>query len=178
MCVPTRYMLLGQWVMFKIAPEYAAGLCPSVKHLRTRVYCRYRRPGRQVRFYRTIILNEINKDYVALRAQKAFPFRQYCSARAQELHAPILTELITTIPFLILGSLLSNGFSGFPGWAIFAHQHTSRDVPLLRLTYLTAVCSGEPAIRCALRGVRSADSFTIRIRIRLTTETQSSQRKE
>ena len=34
MCIPyLAYMLLGQWVMFTIAPRYAAGLASPGEHL-------------------------------------------------------------------------------------------------------------------------------------------------
>jgi peptide/nickel transport system permease protein len=54
---------------------------------------------------------------------------------------PILTDLITTIPFLILGSLLLERFFGIPGLGdLLLTSITSRDVPIITgLTFLTAV---------------------------------------
>ena len=54
---------------------------------------------------------------------------------------PILTDLISTIPFLIMGALLLERFFGIPGLGdLLLTSITSRDVPIITgLTYLTAV---------------------------------------
>ena len=54
---------------------------------------------------------------------------------------PILTNLITMIPFLIMGSLLLERFFGIPGLGdLMLTSITSRDVPIITgLTFLTAV---------------------------------------
>jgi peptide/nickel transport system permease protein len=54
---------------------------------------------------------------------------------------PILTSLVTTIPFLILGSLLLERFFGFPGLGdLMISSISSRDIPIITgLTFLTAL---------------------------------------
>lgn len=143
MCVPyLAYMLLGQWVMFKIAPEYAAGLAhPSSIYVPVFIAV-IAGLGAEVRFYRTIILNEINKDYVRTARAKGVPLPSILFLHVlKNCMLPILTELITTIPFLILGSLLLERFFGIPGLGdLLLTSITSRDVPIVTgLTYLTAV---------------------------------------
>jgi peptide/nickel transport system permease protein len=143
MCVPyLAYMLLGQWIMFKIAPGYAAGLAhPSSIYVPVFIAVAAGL-GAEVRFYRTIILNEINKDYVRTARAKGVPLPSILFLHVlKNCMLPILTELITTIPFLILGSLLLERFFGIPGLGdLLLTSITSRDVPIVTgLTFLTAV---------------------------------------
>jgi peptide/nickel transport system permease protein len=98
--------------------------------------------GAEVRFYRTIILNEINKDYVRTARAKGVPLPSILFLHVlKNCMLPILTDLITTIPFLILGSLLLERFFGIPGLGdLLLTSITSRDVPIITgLTFLTAV---------------------------------------
>jgi peptide/nickel transport system permease protein len=143
MCIPyLAYMLLGQWVMFKIAPGYAAGLAhPSSIYVPVFIAV-IAGLGGEVRFYRTIILNEINKDYVRTARAKGVPLPSILFIHVlKNCMLPILTELITTIPFLILGSLLLERFFGIPGLGdLLLTSITSRDVPIVTgLTFLTAI---------------------------------------
>jgi peptide/nickel transport system permease protein len=143
MCIPyLAYMLLGQWVMFKIAPEYAAGLFhPSSIYVPVLIAV-VAGLGSEVRFYRTIILNEINKDYVRTARAKGVPLTSILFLHVlKNCMLPILTDLISTIPFLIMGALLLERFFGIPGLGdLLLTSITSRDVPIITgLTYLTAV---------------------------------------
>ncbi|HMD68571.1 MAG TPA: ABC transporter permease, partial [Chitinivibrionales bacterium] len=143
MCIPyLAYMLLGQWLMFKIAPGYAAGLAhPSSIYVPVFIAV-VAGLGAEVRFYRTIILNEINKDYVRTARAKGVPLPSILFLHVlKNCMLPILTELITTIPFLILGSLLLERFFGIPGLGdLLLTSITSRDVPIVTgLTFLTAI---------------------------------------
>jgi peptide/nickel transport system permease protein len=143
MCIPyLAYMLLGQWVMFKIAPEYAAGLFhPSSIYVPVFIAV-VAGLGSEVRFYRTIILNEISKDYVRTARAKGVPLTSILFLHVlKNCMLPILTDLISTIPFLIMGALLLERFFGIPGLGdLLLTSITSRDVPIITgLTYLTAV---------------------------------------
>lgn len=143
MCIPyLAYMLLGQWIMFRIAPAYAAGLAhPSSIYVPVFIAVAAGL-GAEVRFYRTIILNEINKDYVRTARAKGVPLPSILFLHVlKNCMLPILTDLITTIPFLILGSLLLERFFGIPGLGdLLLTSITSRDVPIITgLTFLTAV---------------------------------------
>ncbi len=143
MCVPyLAYMLLGQWIMFKIAPEYAAGLFhPSSIYVPIAIAVAAGL-GSEVRFYRTIILDEINKDYVRTARAKGVPLTSILFLHVlKNCMLPILTDLISTIPFLIMGALLLERFFGIPGLGdLLLTSITSRDVPIITgLTFLTAV---------------------------------------
>jgi peptide/nickel transport system permease protein len=72
--------------------------------------------GPDVRLYRTVMLNEVRADYVrTARAKGASD--TYVLARHVLPNAaiPIVTNTVTSLPFLILGSLLLERFFSIPG---------------------------------------------------------------
>jgi peptide/nickel transport system permease protein len=143
MCVPyLAYMLLGQWVMFRIAPKYAAGLASPVSIYVPVAIAVIAGLGWSVRFYRVVILNEINKDYVRTARAKGVPLPGILFRHVlKNCMLPILTEVISEIPFLIMGALLLEKFFGIPGLGdLFLTSITSRDVPIITgLTYFTTI---------------------------------------
>lgn len=72
--------------------------------------------GGGVRYYRTIFLEEINKDYVRTARAKGLGEGAVLFKHAlKNAMLPILTNVIVGIPFLIMGSLLLENFFGIPG---------------------------------------------------------------
>jgi len=72
--------------------------------------------GRDLRFYRTIFLEEIHRDYVrTARAKGAGDIRVMTRHVFRNALIPILTGVVLAIPFLFLGSLLFESFFGIPG---------------------------------------------------------------
>ncbi|MBT3294948.1 MAG: ABC transporter permease [Verrucomicrobia bacterium] len=72
--------------------------------------------GGGVRYYRTIFLEEINRDYVRTARAKGLGEGTVLFKHAlRNALLPILTNVIVTIPFLIMGSLLLENFFGIPG---------------------------------------------------------------
>jgi peptide/nickel transport system permease protein len=72
--------------------------------------------GANTRWYRTIFLEEMGKDYVRTARAKGLPesivlFRHVL----KNALIPILTGAVVVIPLLFLGSLLSESFFGIPG---------------------------------------------------------------
>ena len=72
--------------------------------------------GSSARWYRTIFLEEIGKDYVRTARAKglsglAVLFRHVL----RNALIPILTGVVAVIPMLFMGSLLSESFFGIPG---------------------------------------------------------------
>jgi len=72
--------------------------------------------GGEVRFYRTVLVEETSRDYVRTARAKG------CGdGRIMWLHVlrnamiPILTRVVVAIPFLFTGSLLLESFFGIPG---------------------------------------------------------------
>jgi peptide/nickel transport system permease protein len=143
MCIPyLAYMLLGQWLMFIVAPEYASGLSNRFSIYVPVMIAVIAGLGWSVRFYRVIILNEINKDYVRTARAKGVPLASILFKHVlKNCMLPILTNVISELPFLIMGALLLEKFFGVPGLGdLFLTSITSRDVPIITgLTYFTTV---------------------------------------
>jgi len=72
--------------------------------------------GSSSRWYRTIFLDEIGKDYVrTARAKGLSELRVLFSHVLKNAMIPILTGVVVVIPLLFLGSLLTESFFGIPG---------------------------------------------------------------
>ncbi len=72
--------------------------------------------GSSARWYRTIFLEEVGKDYVRTARAKGLPetvvFFRHVLRNAL---IPILTGVVVVIPLLFMGSLLTESFFGIPG---------------------------------------------------------------
>ncbi|GIX47824.1 MAG: hypothetical protein KatS3mg131_2035 [Candidatus Tectimicrobiota bacterium] len=76
--------------------------------------------GGQVRFYRTIFLEEINKDYVRTARAKGLPESVVLFVHTlKNAMIPILTSVVVSLPFLFAGSLLLESFFAIPGMGSF-----------------------------------------------------------
>ncbi len=72
--------------------------------------------GENVRFYRTVFLEETNRDYVrTARAKGCGDGRVMVRHVLRNSLIPILTQVVMAIPFLFTGSLLLESFFGIPG---------------------------------------------------------------
>jgi len=72
--------------------------------------------GGDVRFYRTVFLEESNTDYVrTARAKGASEARIMFRHVFRNSLIPLLTQVVVAIPFLFTGSLLLESFFGIPG---------------------------------------------------------------
>jgi len=72
--------------------------------------------GGSVRFYRTIMLDEMYQDYVrTARAKGVSPLKILFSHVLRNALIPILTNVIVALPFLYTGALLLESFFGIPG---------------------------------------------------------------
>jgi peptide/nickel transport system permease protein len=115
------YIIAGQWLFSKrlmLVPYsgYAGGL-DMVKFLALPVLVAIvSRLGPEARFYRTLFLEEIGKDYV--RTARAKGLRESTVLFRHVLRnamLPILTGTISAIPLLFMGSLIAESFFGIPG---------------------------------------------------------------
>ena len=76
--------------------------------------------GGGVRYYRTIFLEEINKDYVRTARAKGLGEGTVLFKHAlKNAMLPILTNVVVGIPFLIMGGVLLENFFGIPGLGSF-----------------------------------------------------------
>jgi len=72
--------------------------------------------GSNVRFYRTVFVEETSRDYVrTARATGAGEARIMLHHVLRNGLLPVLTSIVTAIPFLFTGSLLLEAFFGIPG---------------------------------------------------------------
>jgi peptide/nickel transport system permease protein len=72
--------------------------------------------GANTRWYRTIFLEEIGKDYVrTARAKGLSELRVLFRHVLQNAMIPILTGVVAVIPLLFMGSLVAESFFGIPG---------------------------------------------------------------
>lgn len=72
--------------------------------------------GSNTRWYRTIFLEEMNKDYVrTARAKGLSEGRVLFRHVLQNALIPILTGVVVVIPLLFMGSLVTEAFFGIPG---------------------------------------------------------------
>lgn len=72
--------------------------------------------GESIRFYRTVFIEETNRDYVrTARAKGCGDGRIMMRHVLRNSMIPILTRVVLSIPFLFTGSILLESFFGIPG---------------------------------------------------------------
>jgi peptide/nickel transport system permease protein len=72
--------------------------------------------GASSRWYRTIFLEEINRDYVRTARAKGLPeVRLLFRHVLKNAMVPILTGIVVVLPLLFMGSLIMESFFGIPG---------------------------------------------------------------
>jgi peptide/nickel transport system permease protein len=143
MCVPfLAFMIYGQWLMFAIAPKHAYGLDNRANIYIPVLIMTIAGIGGSVRFYRTVILDETNRDYVRTALAKGVPLMGVMFKHVlKNCMLPILTNLVLAIPFLIMGSLLVESYFGIPGLGdLLISSISGRDEPILSgMVFLTAL---------------------------------------
>ncbi len=98
--------------------------------------------GSSVRFYRTIMLDEMYKDYVRTAFSKGVSRRGVLFRHVlKNAMIPIITNVVIAIPFLYTGSLLLESFFGIPGLGYLGvNAVNSSDVDVIRaIVFIGAV---------------------------------------
>ena len=98
--------------------------------------------GRNLRFFRTVMLDEIRNDYVRTAFAKGLTVRRVLFKHVlKNAMIPIITRVVLAIPFLFLGSLLLERFFGIPGLGyLMAEAIGSRDYFVISaMTYISAI---------------------------------------
>jgi len=98
--------------------------------------------GAGVRFYRTIFLEEVNQDYIRTARAKGLSEAVILFKHAlKNAMIPILTSVVSTIPYLFLGSLLIEAFFAIPGLGSFIIEAIqAQDFAIVRsMVYLGSV---------------------------------------
>lgn len=100
--------------------------------------------GPDVRFYRTVMLDEIYQDYVRTARSKGLSENKIMFKHVlKNAMVSIITYVVLRIPFLILGSLLIESFFGIPGLGgITLKAVNSSDFPVIKaMAVLSAIAT-------------------------------------
>ena len=94
--------------------------------------------GVNVRFYRTILLEEMHKDYVKTAFAKGLPAGKVLFKHVlKNAMGPVITNVALALPFLYTGSLLLESFFGIPGLGYLSlNAIHSSDVDVVRAVVL------------------------------------------
>ena len=98
--------------------------------------------GGNLRFYRTVMLDEMRSDYVRTAFAKGLNARRVLFKHVlKNAMIPIITRVVLAIPFLFLGSLLLERFFGIPGLGyLMIEAIGSRDrYVIMAMTYIGAL---------------------------------------
>ncbi len=115
------YIIGGQWLVSKLwslvpISGYASGLDATRFLVLPVAISVIAGIGSSVRWYRTIFLEEISKDYVrTARAKGLSELRVLFRHVLKNAMIPILTGVVVVIPLLFMGSLLVESFFAIPG---------------------------------------------------------------
>jgi peptide/nickel transport system permease protein len=90
--------------------------------------------GGDLRFYRTVMLDEISQDYIRTARSKGLAERVVMFKHVlKNAMVPIITGLVIAIPFLITGALLLESFFSIPGMAsLLIDAFNTSDLPLIK----------------------------------------------
>jgi len=115
------YIIAGQWLFSKILrlvpySGFAWGW-DAVKFLALPVLVAIiSRLGPEARFYRSLFLEEIGKDYVRTARARGLSERIVLFKHVlRNALLPILTGTVSALPLLFMGSLIAESFFGIPG---------------------------------------------------------------
>jgi peptide/nickel transport system permease protein len=115
------YIIGGQWLVSKIwhlvpISGYAEGIDAAKFVILPVVVSIVGGLGSSARWYRTIFLEEIGKDYVRTARAKGLSERTVLFGHVlRNALIPILTGVVVLIPTLFMGSLVIESFFGIPG---------------------------------------------------------------
>ena len=115
------YIIGGQWLVSKVwhlvpISGYSGGLDAAKFLILPVIIGVIGGIGSSTRWYRTIFLEEIGRDYVRTARAKGLPERVVLFRHVlRNALIPILTGVVVVIPTLFMGSLLTESFFGVPG---------------------------------------------------------------
>lgn len=98
--------------------------------------------GAGVRYYRTVFLEEINRDYIRTARSKGLGEGKVLFKHAlKNAMLPIITNVIVRIPFLIMGSILLENFFGIPGLGSYLIEAIGQqDFAVIRSMVFVGAC--------------------------------------
>jgi peptide/nickel transport system permease protein len=94
--------------------------------------------GGEVRFYRTVMLDEMYQDYVRTAFSKGCRQRTVLFKHVlKNAMIPVITHTVIVIPFLFTGNLLLETFYGIPGIGYLTVEAiNSNDIPVIKATVM------------------------------------------
>jgi peptide/nickel transport system permease protein len=139
-----NYIIFGQYllgVVFKYFPIYGYDFGPGAWRfvLLPVLLAVAAGLGGGLRFYRTVMLNEVRADYVRTAMAKGVSEGRVLFKHAlKNAMIPILTMTVLSIPFLITGSLLLEMYFGIPGMGnLMINAINNADFPVIKtLVYI------------------------------------------
>ncbi len=137
-----QYFLAYSWGLFEIS-GYEYGLIEMIPYILLPILMSIIiEIGPEVRYYRTAILDEVYQDYVRTARAKGLSEKVvFFKHVLKNAMIPILTSLVTQIPFLVLGSILLESFFSIPGLGgITLKAINTSDFPVIKaMTILSAI---------------------------------------
>jgi peptide/nickel transport system permease protein len=135
-----QYFLAYKWWIFPVffepdLPLYKCAALPVLIGIAAGL-------GANLRFYRTVMLDEMRHDYVRTAFAKGLSTKRVLFKHVlKNAMVPIITRVTLTIPYLFLGSLLLERFFGIPGLGYLMVEATSsRDYFVINaVTYISAI---------------------------------------
>jgi peptide/nickel transport system permease protein len=131
------YILVGQYVLAYRLHWFPIWGFESLKYLYLPVLVGLiSGMGGEVRFYRTVMLDEMYQDYVRTAfskgcRQKTVLFKHVL----KNAMIPVITHTVIVIPFLFTGNLLLETFFGIPGIGYLTVEAiNSNDIPVIKAT--------------------------------------------
>ncbi len=114
--------------ILKLVPIYNHTLLPIIIAVLSGI-------GGQIRFYRTVFLEQMEQDYVRTARAKGIPETDVLLKHVlPNSLIPILTSVVMALPFLITGSLLLEQFFGIPGMGDMLYSAiTSQDFQVIKV---------------------------------------------
>jgi peptide/nickel transport system permease protein len=98
--------------------------------------------GGGVRFYRTVVLEEINSDYVRTARSKGVNQREILFTHVLgNVMIPVLTNTVAALPLLFVGSLILEPLFQIPGFGnlLVVGIHTQDQPVVMFITYITSL---------------------------------------
>lgn len=133
------YIIAGQWLFAKVLrwvpySGWTQGMDTTRFLILPIVIGVISRLGAESRFYRSLFLEEIAKDYIRTARAKGLsePYVLFKHLLRNAL-LPILTGTVSAIPLLFMGSLISESFFGIPGLGSYTIEAiNAQDLSIVR----------------------------------------------
>lgn len=134
------YVLFGQWFLsFKMGIFEICGYEKGFPHFIPYValpvlICVFLSLGHEIRYYRSIILDEISQDYVRTAIAKGLPKNIVLFKHVlKNIMIPIVYNAVSQFPVLIMGNLVIENFFSIPGFSnIIVQAIYNSDFPVIK----------------------------------------------